>query len=345
MAERVSSSGRGGLWPPEQREAARARGRGRAARHPREIPAAGWRDILARVWHILGSDHVTLVASGLSMYALLAVFPGLAAAVSLYGLFASPEDVAQHMAAFSGILPPGVWDIFRSRLAEVAGRGGETLSIGAIGGLLIALWGARAGMASLIAATNIAYKEPERRSFLKQIGLSLAFTIVAIVGFLLTLVLGVGVPLVLEAFGANMLVQDLAAVARWLVLWVMAVAGLALIYRYGPSRDPPRWHWVSWGPAIAATLWLIGSVLFALYVRNFGSYGKTYGALGGVIVLLMWFYITGFMIVLGAEINAEMERQTVRDTTEGPEVPMGQRGAHAADTLGPTREQGAGPGT
>ena len=314
-------------------------GRGREATHPKEIPSTGWRDILTRVWHEIGSDHVSMVAAGLAMYALLAVFPGLAAAVAVYGIFASPAQVVEHMQAFSSILPPGTWEIFKTQLQTLTGQNDGSLTIAAIGGLLIALWGAKAGMSALMVATNIAYAEAEKRGFFRETFVSLIFTVAAILGFLLVLSIGVVLPVALEVFGTSNWVQILAGVARWIVLWLMAALGLAVLYRYAPSRERARWRWVMWGSAIAATLWILVSAGFAWYVGSFASYGKTYGALGGVIALLMWFYLSSFTVVIGAEINAEMERQTARDTTEGPEAPLGRRGAYAADTVGPTADR------
>jgi membrane protein len=189
-------------------------------------------------------------------------------------------------------------------------------------------------MASIMTATNIAYAEVEKRGFVKQTLLSLLFTLAAIVGFLLMLAIGVAVPISLKVLGTSPWVQWSVGGLRWLMLWGFAVAGLGLLYRYAPSRHRARWRWVTWGSAIAATGWIILSVGFAFYVGSFATYGKTYGALGSVIALLMWFYLSSFVIIVGAEINAEMERQTRRDTTVGPEAPLGSRGAYAADTVG-----------
>ncbi len=311
-------------------------GRGRRANHPAEIPASGWRDILTRVKSEIGSDHVTLVAAGLAMCAMLAVFPGLAAVVAIYGMFASPAQVVEHMQSFSGVLPPGTWDLFKTQLQNVAGEAQGSLTFAALAGLGIALWSAKAGMSALMTATNIAYAETEKRSFIRQTLVALSFTVGAIVGFLLVLGLGIVLPLFLKVLGTSWWVQMLAGVLRWLVLWGVAVTSFAVLYRYAPSRERARWRWVTWGSAIAATLWIVMSGSFAWYVGSFASYGKTYGALGGVIALLMWFYLSSLTVVIGAEINAEMERQTVSDTTDGPERPMGERGAYAADTVGPT---------
>jgi len=273
------------------------------------------------------------------MYTLLSVFPGLTAALSIYGLFASPASVIQQMKAFSGVLPPGVWNIFNTQLQTLAGHQNSTLSIAAAISLIIALWSARSAMSALMTATNIAYGEKEKRNYLVQILVSLALTVGAVTAFLLMLTLGVAVPIALKVLGTRPWVQWIVDGLQWALVWSFAVLGLSLIYRYGPAREPARWHWITWGSAIAAALWLGASVLFALYVGDFANYGKTYGALGGVISLLMWFYLSSIFVVLGAEINSEMERQTVKDTTEGAPAPLGQRGAYAADTVGPQANQ------
>ena len=317
--------------------------RGRTAENPADIPASGWWDIIWRVVKRLGTDNVTLVAGGVAMYVLLSVFPGLAALVSLYGLFATPSDVVEHMKDFSNVLPPGVWDIFNAELLELVQHSSSTLSLAAATSIAIALWSARSAMSALMTATNIAYGEREKRGFFKQVVISLAFTFGAIVGFLIMLVLGIGIPLVLKMLGTSSALQIAATALRLALLWVVAVIGLSVIYRYAPAREFARWRWVTWGSALAATLWLAASALFAFYVQRFGSYGKTYGALGSVIVLLMWFYISSIIVVLGAEINAEMERQTKKDTTVRDGAPLGQRGAYAADTVGPPAKQSAAP--
>ena len=318
--------------------------RGRTAELPQQIPAAGWWDIIWRVVKRLGSDNVTLVAGGVAMYALLSVFPGLAAAVSIYGLFATPADVIHHMRAFSSVLPPGVWDIFNTQLQTLASHGQSTLSVAATLGFVVALWGARSAMSALMTASNIAYGEREKRPFIVQVLISLILTVGAVIGFLAMLSLGVAIPVALKILGMSHWVQWVGVVLPWAALWLFAIVGLAFVYRYAPARQPARWQWVTWGSAIAATLWLVGSAVFAFYVRAFANYGKTYGALGGVIALLMWFYFSSVVVVLGAEINGEMERQTKQDTTEGPRAPMGERGAYAADTIGPSVEEHKGSG-
>lgn len=310
--------------------------RGRSATQPEQIPAPGWWDIVLRVRQDLRRENVSLVAGGLAMYALLSVFPALAAAVSFYGLLFSPADVIKQMSAFSGVLPPGVWDIFNNELQDVARHQTGTLTIAAALAVLVALRSARSGMASLMQAANIAYQEREKRGWFRQLILSIAFTLGAFLGFILMLLLGVEFPLAFNRLSSSPWTQGLMIVVRWGLLWVFAVLALAVTYRFAPAREHARWRWVTWGSVVAATLWLAGSVLFAVYVRTFGSYARMYGALGGVVVLLMWFYLSSFFVVLGAVVNAEMERQTRRDTTDGEEAPMGQRGAYVADTVGPS---------
>jgi membrane protein len=312
--------------------------RGRRAEHPGQIPRAGWRDILLRVWQNLGRDSTSLVAAGIGLNALLAVFPALAVIVSIYGMFASPDSVGQQLGPFLSILPGDAAKLITDQLQSIASPKNRTLGFGAIFGTVLALWNSRQGVVALMTATNIAYNQRERRGFFRQVAISLAFSLCAMVAFLVMLLLGVALPLVLQAAALGSGVTLAILVFRWVLLWSFAVLGFSVVYRYAPDREAPKWRWVTWGSVIAATLWLLGSLVFALYVQDFGNYGKTYGALGGVIVLLMWFYLMGFTIVLGAEINAETEHQTAVDTTDGPPAPMGQRGAYVADTLGHTPE-------
>jgi membrane protein len=292
-----------------------------------------------RVKKEMTADNVDIIASGLALYALLAVFPALAAAVSIYGLFASPADIADHLQQVATMLPEDATRILQQQLHQLAQNPQNTLSFGIIAGIALALWSARKGMVALMKASNVAYDEEENRGFFKQLFVSLAFTIGAVIGFLAVLLLGVAVPLAVSFLPLGPAAEVILLGVRWVLLFAVAVLGLAIVYRFAPDRRPAQWRWVTPGSLIAATLWLIGSVLFALYVRNWGSYGETYGALGGVVILLMWFYLSGYIIVLGAEINAETERQTRKDTTTGQPKPLGARGAYSADTVGPAAEE------
>jgi membrane protein len=311
------------------------RDRGRAARCPGEISAKGWWDIAWRVKKQLATDNVSIVAGGLALFGMLSIFPSLAAAVAVFGLIASPEQIAAQAENFSGVLPQAGMAILTRQLSELATRSSDTLSVGAVLGILLALWSARRGMVALITSMNVAYNEQERRGFFRRLALSLAFTVSGVLGFIVVVALAVAVPVVLEFLPLGPATKWVLLVVRWALLWFVAVLALSALYRFGPHRTKARWRWLNVGSRIAASVWLVASVLFALYVRNFASFGQTYGAIGSVVVLLTWFYISAFVVILGAEINSELERQTVHDTTIGEEKPIGQRGAFSADTVGP----------
>jgi membrane protein len=312
-------------------------GRGREAGTPAEIPARGWKDILWRTYEEFGQDRLMSVAAGVTYYALLALFPAIGALVSVYGLFADPATIQDHLTALSGVLPGGALDIIREQVVRIASAGEGTLGLSFVIGLAVSLWSANAGMKAIFDALNIVYDEEEKRSFVKLNLESLTFTLAA-VGFILVALAGIVVlPIVLDFVGLGSGIEWLLAIARWPVLLVAVVAGLAVLYRYGPSRDKAEWKWVTLGGIVAAVLWLVVSMLFSWYVANFGSYNETYGSLGAVIGFMTWIWISSVVVLLGAEINAEMEHQTAKDTTQGPENPMGARGATMADTLGPAK--------
>ena len=313
-------------------------GRGRQARTPSDIPLAGWIDIILRVKDQIAADNVSILAAGLALYSLLAIFPALAAVVLVYGLVSSPAQIVDQLRSFQGLLPPEGLAILEQQLRTLASQQDETLGIGLVIAVLIALWSARKGMVALMTAANIAYNERERRGFFRRLSVSLGFTVGAVFAFIVVVVLGVAVPVALSYLPLGRAAEGVLLVLRWILLWVIAFFGLTVVYRFAPARRVAQWPWVRWGSILAATLWLAGSLLFALYIRKFGdSYGETYGALGGVVVMLLWLLFTAYVVILGAELNSEMERQTRCDTTVGPERPMGERGAYSADTIGPTR--------
>lgn len=312
-------------------------GRGRQARTPKDIPARGWKDILWRVKDQIKKDRLSIIAAGVAFYGLLAVFPGLIALVAIYGLAFDPQQVEQQAAALSGILPPQAADILLGQLHDLTSTDSTALGVGAIGGILLALWSASAGMRTLMEALNVAYDEKEGRGFIRYYGTALLLTLGAILGLVLAIALVVALPVVLKFVGLGEALAWLVSIAVWPVLLVLMLGGLAIVYRYGPSREEPRWRWVSWGAVMATVLWIIGSVLFSVYVTQFGNYNETYGSVGAIVILLMWFLLSSYAVLIGAEINAEMERQTSKDTTSGGEKPMGRRGAYAADTVGQSR--------
>lgn len=326
----------------EARHEARAHGgageRGRYADRPSDIPKRGWLDVAKRVKASIAEDNVSLVAAGVAHFALLAVFPMLAAMVLIYGLVASPERIQEHMSMLTNILPADAAAILQTQLEDLAAQGEGTLGIGLVLTLLVTLWSARLGMAGLMAAMNIVYDEDEERSFVKKALVSLGLTLGFIFGVLVMLAITLLVPVVVRIAPLGPVADPLILGARWVLLAVFIAAALAVVYRYAPDRSRPAWRWVSWGSGFATVAWLAASLLFAFYVRNFGSYNETYGTLGGAIILILWFYISAFVVVLGGEIDAELERQTLRDTTTGEPRKMGNRGAQVADEPPPVHE-------
>jgi membrane protein len=304
--------------------------RGRAAERPTEMPARGWRDVLARTIAEAKSDQVSLLAAGLAFYGLLALVPALVAVVSVYGLVADPQTVAKHVSELLGAAPGEVRDLVREQLQSITERSDSGAGIGAVVGIAIALWSASSGMKHLVDALNAAYDEEEGRGFLRVRALSLLFTVGAVF-FLVLVFFGVAI--------VPAIVDGPLRLLRWPLLAVVFAAALAVLYRHAPSRDNPEWRWASPGAVVATLLWLAGSALFSLYVSNFGKYGETYGSLGSIVVVLLWLFLTAAVVLLGAELDAELERQTRYDTTEGADRPMGAREAEAADTLGPTAEE------
>jgi membrane protein len=308
--------------------------RGRSADRPSGIPARGWRDILWRVLAQISHDNVSIIAAGIAFYAMFALFPAITAFVSLFGLFADTETVQAQFAGLQGVIPAEAWILLNDQLSAVLSAKSQSLELGAWIGLAIALYSGGMGISAVMTALNIAYNEEEKRSTARFYLIALLFTMgIAVLG-LFALGVIVAVPVVLNVFDLGALVGVLVKLLPWLVLAVFIAVALGALYRYGPSRAEAKTRWVSWG-AVLATLLLIGaSILFSVYVAYFGSYNRTYGALGAVAVLLMWLWISAFIVLLGAELNAEMEHQTERDTTTGPSRPIGQRGAYVADHLG-----------
>jgi membrane protein len=308
--------------------------RGRTAAHPGQISRQGWRDIGLRVLKQMSAHNLFVVSAGVAFYGLLSLFPAMATLVSLYGLLFDADDVRQQLAALSTLLPLEAWDIIEDQLILITANPVTTLSISALVALALTLWSARAGVGAMMIAMNIVFNEEEKRGFVKWYLLSLLLTIGAILYVVLALALVVALPVMLGPLGLEDLIRGWVTGLRWPLLAVSTMIGLSIVYRYGPSRRSARWVWVSWGAVVATFFWLLGSLLFSIYIANFGGFNETYGSLGAVIVLMMWFYVSAFIVLVGAELDAETEHQTAVDTTVGPPRPMGERGAYVADTLG-----------
>jgi membrane protein len=313
-------------------------GRGRRAQKPTDIPAKGWKDIAWRLYDAIQNDRVLLVAAGVTFYAILALFPATAAIVSLYGLFADATTINGHLNLVSGFLPEGALEVIGDQVKRIASQGQGALGAAFLGTLAFSLWGANSGTKAIFDALNIIYKEREKRSFLQLTIRSLIFTIGAVALVLLALAGIIAVPVILKLLGVpDWSGAALLSMVRWPLLYLVILFALACLYRYGPSRTRPQWKWVTLGSAIAGGFWVIGSLLLSWYVGNFGSYNATYGSLGAVIGFMVWMWFSTIIVLVGGEINAEMEHQTAKDTTEGRKKPMGTRGAKMADELGEAR--------
>lgn len=312
------------------------RGRGRRASKPTEIPPRGWWDIVRRTVQQVSEDNLSIVAAGVAFYAFVAMVPALAALIAIYALIAEPGAVTGHVESMAQVLPEQARPLLHEQLTRLTSNN-EAAGWGAVTGIAIALFGAMKAMNALITGLNITYDETERRGIVKLYATAFLLTLAGIVGALVVVGLVAVIPSVLRMIGAGERAEIIFGVARWPLLAVLFMAALAVVYRYAACRSKARWRWVSWGAGLATLLWLLGSAAFSLYVSSFGNYEGTYGSLGAVVVFLMWMFLSSYVILLGAELDAEMERQTVKDTTDAPEKPMGERGAHAADTLGPAK--------
>jgi membrane protein len=329
---RAAASESGGRKPASATRPAGG-GPGHDAGTPSEIPARGWWSIAKRVARNVSEDRLMTEAAAITFYSLLALFPALAALVSIYGLFADPAALSSSLSAASGIMPGGGMQIITDQVHSLTANSGRALGFGAVLGLVASLWSANQGTKALFDALNVVYHETEKRGFLLRTAVTLAFTLGGILFVLVAIAAVVGVPIVLNFMGLGGVTDLLLRILRWPVLLVAIAALLACIYRVGPSRESARWRWVTWGGGFAAITWVLGSLAFSWYVSHFGTYNKTYGSLGAAIGFMTWIWLSATVVLVGAELNAEMEHQTARDTTTGPERAAGARGATKADEL------------
>ncbi|CAH2602826.1 Ribonuclease BN [Rhodovastum atsumiense] len=306
---------------------------GGGAAHPAQIPPAGWWQIAQRVARQFSDHRLMTEAAGITFYALLALFPALAAFVSLYGLFADPATIATQVDALAGLLPGGGVEIITGQVRALASSSNQALGVGLLLGLATSLWSANQGMKAIFDALNVVYDERERRGYVRRTLVSLVFTMGSLAFAAVCMAAIVAVPVALAMIDPGPAITWALRLLRWpLLLGVMSVF-LAFVYRFGPSREQARWRWVSWGSVLAVLVWMAGSAGFSWYVANFGGYNKTYGSLGAAVGFMTWIWISAIVVLLGAEVNAELEHQTARDTTTGPDQPLGTRGATKADTL------------
>lgn len=308
--------------------------RGRESEQPLQIPGRGWADILWRTYQQINDDRLLAIAGGVVFFGLLAVFPAITALVSFYGLFADPATIGDNLQSLALMLPQGSFQIVQDQVARVLSKGSTSLGVTFLFGLGLALWSANAGVKAVIDALNVVYGETEKRGFFKLNAVSLLFTIGGLVAILLMVGTVVALPIVLDHIWISEDGKMIVSLARWPLLFVVVMAGLTVLYRFGPSRPAARWQWLGIGSLAAALLWLAGSLLLSWYLSNFGHYDATYGSLGAAIGLMMWMWMSAIIVLCGAELNSEIEHQTAVDTTVGPGKPLGQRGAVMADTIG-----------
>jgi membrane protein len=288
--------------------------RGRLASMPSDIPARGWKDILLRVFHNISDHRLMDLAAGVTFYGLLALFPAIAALVAIYGLFADPATLSADLDRMAGVLPGGAIEVIHDQLTRVVAQRGSTLGLTFIVSLAISLWSANAAMKSLFDTLNVVYSEREKRGLVRLNAQSLAFTIGGIAFIIVALGAMVVLPAVLGFLGLSGVTELLLRLGRWPALFVVLTLALAIIYRYGPSRAQAQWPRVTWGSAFAAFAWLVLSILFSWYAESFGSFNRTYGSLGAVIGFMTWIWLSAIVILIGAELDAEMEH---RRTTPG----------------------------
>lgn len=308
--------------------------RGRGAERPSSIPGRGWKDILWRVWGSISRNRVPLIAAGTAFYLLLAIFPAIAALVSIYGLFADPSTIQAHIDLLRGVVPVEGMEIIERQLATFTEQDTGSFGLAFVIGLAVSIWFANNGIRTLFQAMNIAYEEREKRGTVRLILTSLAATVCGILFVIVVLVLIGITPAILAAVRLNSLTDTLISVLRWPVLLILAAIGISLLHRYGPSRNPAKWRWISWGSVGGALAWVLVSLAFSWYLENFGNYDATYGSLGAVVGLMIWFWISCLILIVSAVVNAEIEHQTMKDTTIPPDRPLGERGAVMADTVG-----------
>lgn len=306
---------------------------GRDAVTPKEIPKRGWWAILKRVYAELQKDRVNFVAAGIAFYMMLAMVPALGALMSIYGLVADPGDVERQLAEAEEVVPAAVIELVGvelKRLASNDAAAGWALVVG----LVLSLWGGSKAMDALITSMNVAYNELDGRNFVKRklLGLGLTLGGVFFVVFVMTML--VVTPTVLAYVDLGWVTEVLITGARWVLMFGGVMVWLSVIYRFAPNRRNAKWRWVTWGSFLATLIWLVASAGLTWYASSFGNYSATYGSLGAIVLLLLWFYVTGYSVMLGAELNSEMELQTAEDSTVGGDRPMGERGAFVADHVG-----------
>lgn len=328
------------IWETkEERKESLSDTRGRNASKPSEVPAKGWKDVLFRIKDAINEDLVSTNAAAMAYYIFLAIVPALTSLVLIYAWIADPSEIQEHFSKISEIVPVEITDIINEQLVDLSSKNpGNSLGFGALFALFFALWSASKGNTAFMDALNVIYGEKSERGFIKKSLLAIGMTFIGTIMGLLAIGVIVFYPNVIDFFPLPQIVKTVAGVGSWVILLALFSGYLSFCYRFGPERKKAKWRWVSWGSTFAAFSWALVSAGFSWYASEFGNFNKTYGSMAAIVVLMMWLYISSFVILIGAEINAELEHQTAKDTTKSPEEPLGERGAYVADTVG--RPQG-----
>jgi len=290
---------------------------GRLAATPVGIPWRGWKQLIGRTWREISSDRVSLVAAGCAFYATLALFPAISMLVSLYGMVFDPKTVEPQLQTIRELLPPAAFTLIADRVHTLVSHGSGTLGLSLLISSALALWSASTGTKSLLSALNLIYGEAERRGFLRFQAIGLAMTLCAVLGATLGVAILVGLPAAVSFLGISAHAGGLIRLGSLAVLGVFMLLALALLYRFGPARQNVRWHWITPGSLMATALWFAASALFSFYVAHVASYDAIYGPLGAVVGVMMWFWVSAYLVLLGAELNAELELQTTHNVPEG----------------------------
>jgi membrane protein len=280
-------------------------------------PRPGWKNVLWRTYERSGEDRLLATAGGVVFFGLLAVFPAVTALVSSYGLFADPSTIGANLQSLALMLPDGSFQIVQDQVARVLDKGATALGATFLFGLVLAIWSANAGIKAVIDALNVVHEEREKRGFLRLNLLSLAFTTGGIAALLIMVGAVVAFPLALDHIGLNRDIRYIVGLARWPLLFLVLLAGLAILYRFGPSRPATRGQWLGVGTLTAGLLWIAGSSLLSWYLSNFANYDATYGSLGAAIGMMMWMWMSAIIVLYGAELNSEIERRSTMDMIGG----------------------------
>ena len=304
---------------------------GRRADSPSQIPWLGWKAVLGRTAREAISDRVSLVAAGCAFWSTLALFPAITMLIFLYGLAFDPATVEPQLQLLSRFVPPAAFSLISDRVHHLVSQPPQSLGLGLLISTAVALWSSATATKSMISALNMAYEEKEARGFVRYQLTALALTFCALLGAVLAIAILVFLPAVISFFGLSGHAKVLLRIGGVAVLVVFVLLSLSLLYRFGPSRRQARWRWVTSGSLLATVLWLAASALFTIYVADLTNYSATYGPLAAVVAIMMWLWVTFYAVLLGAELNSELELQTARDSTDGPPKPMGKRGAYVAD--------------